>query len=318
MLDQDHQLTVSVIIPTTRRPELVQRAIRSVAEQTMRDLEIIVVVDGPNPDTLAALRGLSDPRLRIIESATPSGAGAARNRGAGEARGEWLAFLDDDDAWLPQKLERQLALAGGEAALVSCRSRIVTPDGTYVWPHVLYDGSMPIDEYLFDRRALFRGASFLGTSSFLLPRTLFERTQFGTSRQNEDTTLVLRVAKAAGAPIRMAPETLVVIYAEEARESLGSSYQWREMLAWADGMRTLLTRRAYSGFCLIYLGSQAARSGDVYALPVLLSRAIRRGAPTPRQLATFLAFWLLPMRLRRRIRALAFARRNLAGAQAEC
>jgi hypothetical protein len=192
--------------------------------------------------------------------------------------------------------------------LVSCRSRVVTPHATYVWPRQLYDGRQPIDEYLFDRKTLFRGATLLQTSSYLLPRSLFQQTGFGDSRQNEDTTLLLRVTKQAGAGIVMAPETLVVLHTEEARESLGGSYDWREMLAWADDAGPLLTRRAYSGFCLIYLGSQAARQGQWQGLPVLLWRALRRGAPTAAQVAAFLAFWVIPIGLRRQLRALASPR----------
>ena len=303
--------TVSVIIPTTRRPDLVGRAVRSVLAQTMADLEVIVVVDGPNPETIATLSGIEDKRLRVLQNAHPAGAGAARNLGAAQGQGAWLAFLDDDDEWLPEKLERQLAFAGDDEVLVSCRSRVVTPHATYVWPSRPYDGRMPIDDYLFDRKTLFRGASLLQTSSYLLPRRLFERTQFGTSRQNEDTTLLLRVTKQAGARIVMTPETLVVLHAEQARESLGSSYDWREMLAWADSSRALLTKRAYSGFCLIYLGSQAARHADYAGFPLLLWRAVSRGRPTLAQLLPFLAFWVLPIGLRRRIRALIRFDRNL-------
>ncbi len=296
---------VSVIIPTTRRPALIGRAVASVLAQTMADLELIVVVEGPNPETSAILAAIADPRLRVVQNDSPTGAGAARNLGAAHARGDWLAFLDDDDEFLPEKLETQLALAAGRNVLVSCRSRVVTPHATYVWPRTLYDGRQPIDEYLFDRKTLFRGDTLLQTSSYLLPRPLFERTRFGDSRQNEDTTLLLRVTKQAGAAILVAPETLVVLHTEEARESLGSLYQWRDMLAWADSVRDLFTPRAYSGFCLIYLGSQAARHRQWRGLPILLVRALRHGSPTPAQLAAFLAFWIIPIGLRRRLRAAA-------------
>ncbi len=300
---------MSVIIPTTRRPTLIGRAVASVLAQTMSSLEIIVVVDGPNPETIAALAQLDDRRISVIQNDSPAGAGAARNLGAAHARGAWLAFLDDDDEFLPRKLEIQLALAGDRTVLVSCRSRVVTQHATYTWPRTLYDGRQPIDEYLFDRKTLFRGATLLQTSSYLLPRPLFERTRFGDSRQNEDTTLLLRITKAAGASIVVAPETLVVLHTEEARDSLGRSYDWREMLAWADGVRDMLTARAYSGFCLVYLGSQAARTRQWQGLPVLLWRAFRSGSPTPAQLAAFFAFWIIPMGLRRRLRALAFPMR---------
>jgi glycosyltransferase involved in cell wall biosynthesis len=297
---------VSVIIPTTRRHDLVQRALKSVFAQTHRELEVIVVVDGPNPETVTILREIDDPRLRVLENPASLGAGGARNRAAAESRGEYLAFLDDDDEWLPEKIERQLAaaLAGGaDVGLVSCRSRVMTPKGTYIWPQRLYDPAMPVDEYLFDRRTLFRGDAHVGTSSYFVPRAVFEASRFGDSRQNEDTTLLLRITKPLGKRIVMIPDVLVVLYKEEERESLGSNFSWREMLGWVDSMGGLITRRAYSGFCLIYLGSQAARRFDLGGFCVLLWRAFRRGSPTALQLGAFLTFWLLPAGLRQSMRA---------------
>ncbi len=293
---------VTVVIPTRRRPELVQRALRSVLAQTHAALDIIVVIDGPDPATAAILRSWPDGRVRVIQIPSPGGAGAARNLAAASARGEWLAFLDDDDEWLPDKLTRQLAAAGGRTVLVTCRSLVRTPGGEEVWPRTLYDGRVPVDEYLFDRRTPFRGDAHVGTSTFLLPTDLFARTQFSTDRQNEDTTLLLRVTKQAQAAVVMVPEPLVVLYKDEPRESLGSRFEWREMLAWLDGMGGLVTRRAYSGFCLIYLGSQAARRRDWRAFPILLRCAFRGGDPRTMHVLPFLAFWVLPPGLRQRMR----------------
>src|SRR4029079_8792614 len=169
--------TVSVVIPTTKRPRLLVRAIHSVLAQTMVHFELIVVVDGQNADTLRALEGISDNRLRIVQNEQPLGPGGARNAGAAVARGTWLAFLDDDDTWEKSKLERQLAMATATRAdhpvIVSCLSAIVTPRARYVWPSHIYDNLMPIDDYLFDRRSMFKGDTYLQTSSFLMPREFF-------------------------------------------------------------------------------------------------------------------------------------------------
>ena len=104
---------VTVVIPTRRRPELVQRALRSVLAQTHTALDVVVVIDGPDPATAEALRNWPDERMRVLQNPAPIGAGAARNRAALEAKGAWIAFLDDDDEWLPDKLARQLAAAAG-------------------------------------------------------------------------------------------------------------------------------------------------------------------------------------------------------------
>jgi len=98
---------VSVIIPTRNRSKLLEASLRSVLWQRNVDLETIVVDDGSTDDTPSVLRSLGD-RIRVVRHDRSQGVSAARNRGIAEARGEWVAFLDDDDLWAPDKLELQL------------------------------------------------------------------------------------------------------------------------------------------------------------------------------------------------------------------
>jgi hypothetical protein len=98
---------VSVIIPTYNRSQSVREAIESVLAQTYRDHEVIVVDDGSADDTPAVLGSFGD-RIKAIRQAN-AGVSAARNAGIRAARGDWLAFLDSDDLWVPGKLERQMA-----------------------------------------------------------------------------------------------------------------------------------------------------------------------------------------------------------------
>ena len=102
--------TVTVIVPTYNRAHLIPRAIRSVLAQTYGDFELLVIDDGSSDDTQAVVAGWSDPRVRYLREPQNAGVGAARNRGLREARGEFIAFLDSDDEWLPDKLSRQVAL----------------------------------------------------------------------------------------------------------------------------------------------------------------------------------------------------------------
>jgi glycosyltransferase involved in cell wall biosynthesis len=101
--------TVSVVLPTYNRDALVQQAVRSVLRQTFGDWELIVVDDGSTDDTRAFVVGLNDPRVQLVPLAHSGNPAWARNAGLARARGEWIAFLDSDDFWLPPKLERQLA-----------------------------------------------------------------------------------------------------------------------------------------------------------------------------------------------------------------
>src|SRR5579862_6769377 len=103
--------TVSAVIPTRNRPHLVTRAVQSALDQTYADIEVIVVVDGPDPATEDALAQFDDKRLRLIVLPEPVGAARARNVGVEAAWGDWIALLDDDDEWLPEKTRAQMQAA---------------------------------------------------------------------------------------------------------------------------------------------------------------------------------------------------------------
>tara|TARA_R110000868_G_scaffold155630_4_gene382067 strand:+ start:1315 stop:2247 length:933 start_codon:yes stop_codon:yes gene_type:complete len=301
---------VSAVIPTFGRPDLVKRAIESVLSQSLRDLEVIVVVDGPDPATETALDSFTDPRLRRIVQPDQRGPGVARNTGALAATGQWVAFLDDDDEWLPTKLEKQLAMlpqdgsVDPECAVLVTLTRVMTPQGPFVRPIQGYAGDIPLDEWMFDRRSWLKGGqSFLQTSSFMLPRTLFDRLQFADSRLHEDWELMIRAVKEQGCTLLTAPEPLVVHYVGEARPSLSRDGAWERSLAWADRMGSLLTPRAYAGFCLSVVAQDVAAKRQWHACLPLLRAAFKRGKPTARQLFAFILLWILPDDLRRRIRA---------------
>lgn len=99
-------MRISVLIPTYNRREQVLQAIDSVLAQTAPVDEIIVVDDGSTDDTAEAIRGRYESQVKFYQQDN-AGVSAARNRGIREARGEWIAFLDSDDTWLPTKIERQ-------------------------------------------------------------------------------------------------------------------------------------------------------------------------------------------------------------------
>ena len=101
---------VSVVIPTCGRVDLLRCAVGTALSQSV-DIEVIVVDDASVDGTAEWLENQSDPRLRVIRHPTRRGVSAARNSGIRAARGTWVAFLDDDDVWAPDKLESQLSAA---------------------------------------------------------------------------------------------------------------------------------------------------------------------------------------------------------------
>lgn len=120
---------VSVVIPAYNAAWCVRKAIDSVLAQDFRDHEVIVVNDGSSDDTLAVLRSYGDA-IRVVDQRN-GGMSNARNAGIRAARGEFLAFLDSDDWWLPGKLGLQVALlrARPELGFCSCAARVEDDEG---------------------------------------------------------------------------------------------------------------------------------------------------------------------------------------------
>ncbi len=127
--------TVSIIIPTYKHRDFVLATLDSVFAQTFTDYEVIVINDGSPDDTAAVLRPLAEAgRIRYIEQAN-TGQSKARNRGISEARGEFIALLDDDDLWPPDKLEWQVAAMAHhpEAGVIAGLADIMDVNGHHLY-----------------------------------------------------------------------------------------------------------------------------------------------------------------------------------------
>jgi glycosyltransferase involved in cell wall biosynthesis len=111
---------VSIIIPTHNRPQMLREAVESALAQTFQDFEIIVVLNGASAETVEMGRRFADhAKIKIVEM-EDSTLAASRNFGMGFVQGEWVAFLDDDDIWLPGKLQLQLDAARETGADLIC------------------------------------------------------------------------------------------------------------------------------------------------------------------------------------------------------
>jgi glycosyltransferase involved in cell wall biosynthesis len=160
---------VSVLIPTYNRAGVLGRAIESVLTQTFPDFELIVVDDGSTDNTVEVVQGFRDPRVRLVRLATNCGLSRARNEGIRAARGEFVAFLDDDDEWLPRKLALQVARLresdDPQTSVVYCRSLQTDELTRATVPHhgVIHEGDV------FD--ALIRGWFPRSPSLFMVKRS---------------------------------------------------------------------------------------------------------------------------------------------------
>jgi glycosyltransferase involved in cell wall biosynthesis len=300
-----------VVIPTVGRPDHVVAAARSALAQSLRGVEVVVVVDGPDEATTSALAEVDDPRLRVVELASRTGPGGARNAGVAESRGEWVAFLDDDDLWNPRKLEVQLEAAlssGHELPVVACREEARGGGRSEIWPRRLPEPGEHLSEYLLARRGLFWGEGAVHTSTWFTRRELLERVPFREDlKKHEDWDWLLRAAGRAGAAVTFVPEPepLAVRSVDEGRPRASRSLDWRFGLAHIRECRELelVTARAYASFLLTILSAEAGEERSLRALWLLPLEAARRGRPRLVDLLVCIGNFLLPRGLRARLRS---------------
>ena len=210
---------VSVIIPTHNRSHLLSKAIQSVLSQSFQDFEIIVVDDASKDNTAQIVNVFSDKRIRYIRHRVNKGDCRSRNSGVKHANGEYIAFLDDDDEWFPEKLGMQVSILDNSPLKVG----------------VVYTGSIAVDiangNELYTRISTMRGnifqhllryEEFITTSSVLLRKICFEKVRlFDESiAYCSDYDMWLRIAKEFYFECIQAPLVKYGIH----KNNLGSNY----------------------------------------------------------------------------------------------
>jgi glycosyltransferase involved in cell wall biosynthesis len=298
---------VSAVIPTRNRSGLVARAVQSALNQTFRSIEVIVVVDGPDEKTAQALAQIEDPRLWIVTLPQSVGAPEARNVGVRRARGRWVAFLDDDDEWLPTKLERQIEAAHASPwkdPLVSCSLVAQMPVGNVVSPRREPVPAESVAEYLFLRKLSEVSEIRLQTSTLMTTKDLLMRVPW-RSCAHDEWDLLLRASAIEGVGLAFAPAPLVIWHSDAGLARLSHEKRsWRHSADWFRSVRSLVGRRIYASFLLSTLSIWARNDGDWKAFFGLPMEAISLGRPTMPRLLTHAARWLVPRRLRQSLKAI--------------
>jgi glycosyltransferase involved in cell wall biosynthesis len=291
---------VSVVIPTRDRPHLLVRAVESALVQTYAHLEVVIVFDGPQPDALRAIDLIADTRIRTVTLPQSLGLASALNAGVRDARGRWVALLDDDDVWAPEKLSAQIETARASTfprPIVATRVLARAGAGDRIWPRRTIRPGESMAHYLFVRRTPFGGESLILPSAMMFPRDLAASCPFRDGlRFHVDVDWLLRVATVPGVGVEFvpAPVPLVIWNIDDGRARISNALGWRESLRWIQEHRDLVTGDAYSSFVLTWVGARARRAGQWRAFGVLAADAFRHGRPSVNDLVTYAALWLLP------------------------
>ena len=180
---------VTVIIPSYNREKTIKRAVDSVLNQTYKDIEVIVVDDCSTDNTLDVVKSIKDSRLKVFKLNENSGACVARNFGIEKAKGEYIAFQDSDDEWLPEKLEKQMDVLENNSNinLVFCQFNKIDNENTSVYP--------PLKTGIITRKVLLE-KSYVSTQTLIGRRECFSTVKFDPQMPRlQDHDLVIRLSK---------------------------------------------------------------------------------------------------------------------------
>jgi glycosyltransferase involved in cell wall biosynthesis len=313
-MNQDHPPAVSVITPLYNRAKYISQIVTTLSQQTFTDFELIIVDDGSNDDPKSVVENVeaSFP-IRLIHRGHNVGAASARNSGIDLARGRYVAFLDSDDAWMPEKLFRQfqhVERSRDRRRLVCLTRQFVTGSRTFWAPRRLLVPGQTVGSYLF------QCGGVIQSSMMFLATDLAKSTRFvDGARGHDDWSFALRLEKA-GARFEMLPEALTIYNDESGRARRSPSYstarfdwlqQWRECLGegpylaarasfashmsekWSRQMFqaiwTAFLRRAIpswrAAYYMVTLAFPLVRSYGVLAKQIWFSRGLRRIKPRP-------------------------------------
>lgn len=188
--DHNAPITVSVIMPAYNATAYIEEAIRSVMKQTFSHWELIVIDDASTDDTCAAVQRLmaEDSRIRLVQNPTNMGVARTRNHGFEICRGEYVALLDCDDIWCPNKLEAQLALAAESGAdILYCSYGIVDEHGIPRSEDFIVPQTITYHEML--------SCSVISCSTAMLSRRVVDKYRFRTDYYHEDLVLWLELLR---------------------------------------------------------------------------------------------------------------------------
>jgi len=299
---------VSVVIPTCGRPTVAVRAIGSALSQTFESIEVIVVVDGLDPATGDLLATIHDPRLRAICLDESVGGSEARNIGARAAKGSWIAFLDDDDEWLPEKIQAQVAASQSlSESLVFIASRYIERSqlGDRVLPVRTLEPGIPFSEFLFCRKDLRSGTGYVQTSTWFVSKQLMDLVPFTKSLQrNQDVDWMIHAMAKPACRFQILEEPLTIFHDHAGPDRVSKRPDWRFQYDWAIANRPYLTPKALA-FCIATLCVPDAvrQKESLLTFLKLLLACLRTGGFSFLCLGFFCYNWLVSNSLRTFIRS---------------
>lgn len=264
-------MKVSAVIPTIGRPEL-RRAVESVLVQTV-PVTPVVVLDRPSKedDVRRVLDGLA---YDLVITPGALGGSGARNTGVAHSESDVIAFLDDDDEWLPEKTTRQLELLAVHPCAVITSQAYLIGRTSRVLPERPFDGVEPVSTYLLDRSTVRLRKNFIQSSTLLMARETALRYRWPEHLvRHQDWGLLIDMDRA-GVPIitEMAPLARVF---QGSAASISRSGAWKASEDWLSLHAHDASTRSKADFTASVVLRGALASRDWSVVPSILGSALR-------------------------------------------
>lgn len=244
---------VTVVMPAYNAEKTITASIRSVQEQTITDWELLVIDDGSRDCTVAIVGALAseDPRVVLRRNEQNSGTARTRNRALEESRGTYVALLDSDDVWRPDKLEKQIARMKESGADLSYTSYAIVNEA----------GEKHSEDYLVPETVSYQDLlcqNYLGCSTVMMTRELAKCYRFPTDFYHEDYVMWLQMLRDGKKTVGVTDVLLDYCYRPDSRAGnkfASAKYRWK---IYRNYLKLPLFKSAY------YLGRYALAGAKKY------------------------------------------------------
>ncbi len=216
---------VSVIMPAYNAEKTIAASIASVQSQSYENWELLVLDDGSRDGTVSLVSALAaeDGRIRLMKNPQNLGVARTRNRAMKESRGEYIAFLDSDDCWRREKLEKQLKIMEKSAADLSYTAySIVNEAGQRLWEDYSVPEQLSYEDLL--------SQNYIGCSTVMLRRELAQSYAFSTEFYHEDYVLWLQLLRDEKKAVGLSESLLDYCYRPNSRAGnklASAKYRWQ-------------------------------------------------------------------------------------------
>lgn len=288
----ENETSLTVIVPTFNREQQVKAAVESVLTESSKLLNVIVVDDSSNDDTVKTLNEIADPRLKVIALTKKRGGNYARNVGIDNAEGNIIAFLDSDDRWITGKfkiIQEYVHTWALKESWIGFHNVVLQFEKKREFTKLApFQQSQSVADYLFVRR------NSIWTSTIFMPNHLAKKIRFDEKlRRLQDWDFYLR-AEMEGSQFRLIPDVLVEYSVSSNKDRISNQKDPNMLLSWIEDRKFFISRSEYIAFIANKYASEAIENGQVLRGLKAVTSGFLSGVTSPKHVLVEFARAFLP------------------------